>query len=333
MKNGLSLVTGANGHLGNNLVRILLKRGRNVRASVRNLDNKKPFEGTDCEIVYADLLDKDSLLKALEGVDTLFQVAAVFKHFAKDPGEEIIKPVVEGTKNILEAAKEQDVSKIVYVSSTVALGDSSTKENPFTEKNWNTNTTFPYFYAKTKSEKIALELARELNLWLVTVLPSGMVGPNNHDHLTPSMELLHRVLHNELFVDVGFNFTFVDVRDVAEGMLLAEERGRNGERYILAIEDVTSTSELVEIAQSLYPFVRKPLFKPSKSILNSIALLSEFASKITGKPPLLMRSQVELFHRKSTYLDISKAREELGYSPRPSRKAIKECFEYLRERG
>ena len=76
----INLVTGANGHLGNNLVRALLARGETVRASVRNPENTAPFEGLDCEIVQADLMDKDSLLRALDGVDTLYQVAAVFKH-------------------------------------------------------------------------------------------------------------------------------------------------------------------------------------------------------------------------------------------------------------
>ena len=97
----LNLVTGANGHLGNNLVRALLERGETVRASVRNPKDTLPFEGLDCEIVQADLMDKDSLTRALEGVDTLYQVAAVFKHWARDPQKEIIEPNLQGTRNIL----------------------------------------------------------------------------------------------------------------------------------------------------------------------------------------------------------------------------------------
>ena len=96
----LNLVTGANGHLGNNLVRVLLERGETVRASVRNPDNREPFVGLDCEIVQADLMDKPSLLKAMEGVDTLYQVAAVFKHWARNPQKEIIEPNLQGTPSM-----------------------------------------------------------------------------------------------------------------------------------------------------------------------------------------------------------------------------------------
>jgi dihydroflavonol-4-reductase len=118
----LNLVTGANGHLGNNLVRALLDSGEQVRASVRDTTNTAPFEGLDCEIVQADLMDKDSLLHALEGVDTLYQVAAVFKHWARDPQRDIIEPNLQGTRNVLEAAAEKKVRRVVYVSSEVTFG-------------------------------------------------------------------------------------------------------------------------------------------------------------------------------------------------------------------
>src|SRR5690606_32391801 len=116
------LVTGANGHLGNNVVRALLAQGEtHVRASVRNPQVKAPFAGLDCEVVAADLMDKESLRRALKGVDTLYQVAAVFKHWARNPQRDIIDPTVQGTRNIMEAAAEQGVNKIVYVSSSVTL--------------------------------------------------------------------------------------------------------------------------------------------------------------------------------------------------------------------
>ena len=118
----LCLVTGANGHLGNTLVRALLARGDKVRAGVRNLDNRTPFEGLACELVYAELQDKTAMRKALEGVDVLYQVAAVFRHWARDPYEEIILPNINGTRLLLEAAAEAGVRRIVYVSSVAAVG-------------------------------------------------------------------------------------------------------------------------------------------------------------------------------------------------------------------
>ncbi len=110
------LVTGANGHLGNNLVRELVGEGKRVRASVRRVSDTLPFQGVDCEIVSADMLDRASLRRALEHVDVLYHCAAVFRHWAKYPTSEIVKTNLDGTENILEAAAEMDVKKIVYVT-------------------------------------------------------------------------------------------------------------------------------------------------------------------------------------------------------------------------
>ncbi|RZL61695.1 MAG: NAD-dependent epimerase/dehydratase family protein, partial [Pedobacter sp.] len=112
----LALVTGANGHLGNNLVRLLISKGIPVRASVRNIKNKEPFAGLDCEVVQSDISDKQSLVNALKGVETFYAVGAVFKLWAKDPKKEIYDVNLEGTKNIVEAAVEAGVKRIVYVS-------------------------------------------------------------------------------------------------------------------------------------------------------------------------------------------------------------------------
>src|SRR5215475_5932572 len=120
-KQNLSLVTGANGHLGNNLVRFLIGKGIPVRASVRNIKNRRPFEDLNCELVQADISDKQSLVKALDGVETFYAVGAVFKLWAKDPKKEIYDVNLSGTRNIIEAAKEAGVKRIVYVSSIAAL--------------------------------------------------------------------------------------------------------------------------------------------------------------------------------------------------------------------
>src|SRR5215467_12044513 len=117
----LSLVTGANGHLGNNLVRLLINKGIPVRASVRNLKNKEPFAGLNCEVVQADITNRQSLVKALQGVEIFYAVGAAFKLWAKDPKKEIYDVNLSGTRNIVEAAKEAGVKRIVYVSSIAAL--------------------------------------------------------------------------------------------------------------------------------------------------------------------------------------------------------------------
>jgi len=149
----ICLVTGANGHLGNNLVRALLDKGEKVQASVRNVNYLEPFEGLDCEVVYADLLDRESISKATKGVDTLYQVAAVYKILAKNPEEEILRVNLEGTKNVLEIAAEQSVSKVVYVTSTAALDHSSV---PMAETSWNSDFSNPYYQSNNRVGKTGI---------------------------------------------------------------------------------------------------------------------------------------------------------------------------------
>jgi len=321
----LNLVTGANGHLGNNLVRTLLERGEAVRASVRNPANRIPFKGLECEIVQADLMDKNSLLRALEGVDTLYQVAAVFKHWARDPQKEIIEPNLQGTRNVLEAAAEQGVRRVVYVSSEVTLDD---RVLPITESTWRTEFyNNPYVQSKTESEQLAWQLAEELDLDMVSVLPGAITGPHCLS-LTPTMDYLQQALNGEIFVDLNFPLTFVDARDVAAGMIAAAKKGRRGERYLLVTEEPLRTQQIIELVRERNPDVKMPPRVP-KFLLQGISSAMEFASKFTGKQPLLLRSQVELLYDVAARKDISKARAELGFIPRNPETAIREAFDYL----
>ncbi|MEC4116435.1 NAD(P)H-binding protein [Myroides phaeus] len=144
----VALVSGGNGHLGNNLIRLLLSKGIKVRTTVRNINNTKPFEGLDCEIVYADLLDKASFVKALEGVDVFYAVAANFKLWAKNPQKEIYDNNLMGTRNVIEAAYEAGVKRIVYVSSIAAL---NYDQMPTKEVNgYNTNRLDTYYNSKKR---------------------------------------------------------------------------------------------------------------------------------------------------------------------------------------
>ena len=155
----LALVTGANGHLGNNLVRLLLDKGIPVRASVRNIKNKEPFVGLDCEVVQSDISDKNSLVRALQGVETFYAVGAVFKLWAKDPKKEIYDVNLQGTQNIVEAAVQAGVKRIVYVSSIAAL---NYKQLPTKESyGQNPDRRDMYYNSKNDGEKLAFELAKK----------------------------------------------------------------------------------------------------------------------------------------------------------------------------
>lgn len=320
----LCLVTGANGHLGNTLLRALLDQGYRVRAGVRDICNHTPFVGLDCELVYAELLDSAALDKALEGGQVLFQVAAVFKHWARNPEAEIVEPNIQGTRRVLQAASRAGVQRVVYVSSVAAVGHDGTALD---EAHWNTESENAYYKSKILSEQAAWRCAETLGLNMVSVLPSAMVGPNA-GHLTDTMGFLQSVRQRQMPFDPGFRFNFVDVRDVAEGMILAAEKGRPGQRYILANERSSPLSDLIEAANTQAPGYRQPVSAP-RWLLMGVAWLQERWAQRVGKPAQLLLSQVRLFHNVAQEYDITKAKNELGFNPRPPEVALRQAFAYL----
>jgi dihydroflavonol-4-reductase len=322
------LVVGANGHLGNNLVRELLTQGYPVRASVRNLSDTAPFDGLKCEVVKADLLDKGSLKIAMKGIDWLFIAAAVYKSWAVDIEREIVRVNIQGTRNVLEAASEMGIKKTIYVSTSFAADH---KKDPIDENGWNTNYSDPYRLSKTEAEKLAWDLASRHDLWLVSVLPSALVGPHCYGHMTPSMGVLHGILHNRLPIDPDFYFNFIDIRDVSRYLRLAAEKGKRGERYLLSQQTSISSTEVFKLAHSLYPEVRIPKKVPYPMMLLSATLMA-LKSKWTKQPPLMLSSQVKAFYRADKRYDTAKAQTDLGFSPRPQAELLKETMRELKQK-
>jgi dihydroflavonol-4-reductase len=324
----LALVTGANGHLGNNLVRLLISKGIPVRASVRNIKNKEPFVGLNCEVVQSDIADKQSMINALQGVETFYAVGAVFKLWAKNPKKEIYDVNIEGTKNIVEAAVEAGVKRIVYVSSIAALNYSKlpTRES----YGQNPDRRDMYYNSKNDGEKLAFELAIKHNIELVAVLPSAMIGNEAFAPLNVSYNIIRLILNKEVPVETNITLNWIDVKDVAEGCYLAAIKGINGERYILANEQCISIKDTTKIAKALFPELRikLPVAVP-KFILYIIAWFMEIGSKINGKAPLLSIKDISMFSGLQQNFDISKAKKELGFNPSKPEGAIKNAMQYL----
>ncbi len=328
MSNEISLVTGGTGHLGNNLVRLLLSENQTVRTTVRNTKNTKPFEGLDCEVVQADLMDRASLKKAFQGVTNLYAVAANFSMWAKNPKEEIYVNNMQGTQNVFDMAKECGVKNIVYVSSVASLDFTKLPAN--VDNGYNKDRRNWYYNSKNDSDKLALELGEKYGIRTVLILPSAMIGREAHK-LSYSNNLVHQALNGEIPVDTNMTLNWVDVKDVAFGAYQAMLKGRNGERYILSNEQHTTIQETVKIASELYPELKlKTPKKVPKCLLYSVAGLMEFSSKLTGKEPLLMRHYVDMFYGLKQDYDISKSRKELGYNPKPSKKALEDALAYLK---
>lgn len=325
----LNLVTGANGHVGNNLVRALLTRGEMVRATVRQTANQALFTGLNCDLVNADLMDKDSLRQAMIGVDTLYQVAAVLKTWSTKPEAEIIRPNLEGTRNVLEVAAEMGVQRIVYVSSVATLDKTQVARDGATdETRWSQNSYGnAYYESKVASEKLAWQLAEQHNLNMVSVLPSMIIGPDCY-RATPAFTFLKQVLGGKVVADANFHFNFVDVRDLVNGMITAAEKGRSGERYILATERSLTFPQIYEIAREFVPELKTPRRMP-RSVVMTVATLQELGARLTGGEPLVSRSQVNLYYGKVQTMNINKARQELGYAPRSPEQALRESFAYL----
>ena len=320
----LSMVTGANGHLGNTLVRALIARGQRVRAGVRDPDRSAALAGLDCQVVRAELQDPQSLRQALQGVDVLYQVAAVFKHWAKDPQAEIVEVNVQGTRNVLRAAAEAGVRRVVYVSSVAAVGHNG---QFLDEHNWNADQQNPYYRSKILSERAAWETAQAYDLPLVSVLPSAIIGPHA-TRLTDTMGFLAAVLARKLVLDPNFHFNFVDVRDVADGLIRAAEKGRPGQRYILANQQASSLARVIEALDSLSPGYPLPRRAP-KSLLLLIAWLQELRARYTARPAELLVSQVQMFYGVRQLYYIDKAVNELGYQPRSPQDALTQAFAHL----
>lgn len=327
---GLALVSGANGHLGNNLIRFLIKKGIPVRATVRNIKNKKPFVGLDCEVIQADITDKASFVNALQGVETFYAVGASFKLWAKDPKKEIYDVNIEGTRNTIEAAAEAGVKRIVYVSSIAALD--YTKLPVKESYGYNTDRRDMYYNSKNDGEILAFLLAKALGIELVSIMPAAMIGSEAFLPLNVSYGILKLILNKEIPIDTKIALNWVDVKDVAEGCYLAAIKGRDGERYILANEQCMTITDTTLLANKLYPKLKlkAPLAVP-KPLLFAIAGLMEFLAKLSGKAPLLTRKDIAMFSGLQQNFDISKARTELGFNPKKPEQAVEKALQYLME--
>ncbi|MBR9774133.1 MAG: NAD-dependent epimerase/dehydratase family protein [Cytophagales bacterium] len=328
MSEEISLVTGGNGHLGNNLVRTLLSKNQKVRTTIRNINNQGPFKGLDCEVVQADLTDKKSLKKAFQGVKNLYAVAANFSMWAKNPKTEIYDNNMQGTQNVFDIAKECGIKNIVYVSSVASLNFTKLPAN--VDNGYNKDRRNWYYNSKNDSDKLALELGKKYGIRTVLILPSAMIGSMAHN-LSYSNNLVLQVLNGEIPVDTNVTLNWVDVKDVALGAYNAMTKGRDGARYILSNESHTTLQESVRIAANLYPELKLKIPKKvPKCLLYTVAGLMEFSSKLTGKEPQLQRHYLDMFYGLKQDYNISKSIEELDFKPKSSVKALEEALEYLK---
>ena len=303
---GLVVVTGANGHIGNNLCRQLLEKGYTVRGTVRSMDKAPKL---DMEFVEADVLEEEGWDEVLEGASGLFHLATIYA--TSGDGQLILDTANKGTEIVFKAAAKSEISRIVYTSSVAAIG-SSPKGVVKDESNWNENFSLPYTQAKTESERKAWELAEELNLDLRVINPSGVLG-GSFSRPTPSTDIIGDAMKGKYPVVPKIPLAFVHVDDVATAHINAYEKDEASGRYVLAPYQDGNIHDLLKRAKKLYPKMKFPRLGIPLWLLPLVVLQDWFMGLFTGKR-LLTRSAAKSFSSGDSKYSSKKAEEELGLS-------------------
>jgi len=323
-----TLVTGATGFIGSAVVRCLLDRGREVRCYAEPGAKTTNLDGLDVEIVTGDVTDRAAVGSALVGCDVLYHLAAIYKLWM--PDNSLIYDVnVEGTKTVLFAAMRADLQRVVYTSSIAAVGlpkdgELADETSPF--NSWADSNA--YIRSKWLSERDALRFASE-GVPIVVVNPAFPFGERDIAP-TPTGRFVVEAIHHRVPAYPAGGFNAVDVEDVAEAHVLAEEKGRIGERYILGSHNLTYREfyDAVTDVAGLPPIKRK---LPTR-LMWGMAWAMDRVADVTGKHPQITYKAARYASRKA-WFDCTKAHTELGMPRTPLRDTIERSIRWFRDNG
>lgn len=319
------LVTGATGHIGNVLVRKLLERGEKVRALIVPNECRDSIQGLEIEAVEGNVLDADSLSRSVQGVKGVFHLAGVISIM---PGldQAVRKVNIEGTKNILRVAKEMNIGKFVYTSSIHAI---QRIEKGVIDETLPYDANNPYGeYDRAKAEAtLEVQQAAHAGLEAVIACPTGVIGP--YDFRGSLMGgVIHEAAESKPTLYVDGAYDFVDVRDVADGLIAAAEKGRRGESYILSGHKI-SVRYLLETVREITGnrfFKMKVPFDLAKFAALFTPMYyshARVAPRFTPYSLEVLRSNANISHAKATH--------ELGYKPRPLYDSIRDAVKWFLE--
>ena len=320
-----ALVTGASGFLGWHVARTLLAKGLRVRALVRPASKLTELDGV--ERVDGDLRDPESLSRALDGCSLVFHVAADYRLWAKDESE-IYRSNVDGTRNLLTAARKAGVERIVYTSTVGCIG---TRDEQLGDENspvWLGDMKGAYKRSKFQAEELAIEEARK-GLPVVIVNPTAPVGDRDVKP-TPTGKMVLDFLSSKMpaFIDTGLNI--VDASETAEGHWLACERGKVGERYILGGENLTLEQIFGKL--SMLSGVRAPTMRIPYAVALAAGAVSTAWARVTGSEPRAPLDAVRMSRHKM-WVATAKAARELGFQASPAEVGLGKAVEWFRAHG
>lgn len=319
-----ALVTGANGLIGANLLRELLREGLTPTGLVRPTADLSSIGALPMELRTGDVLAPESLAPAMAGQDVVFHTAVAFSYWGQEPAE-MARTAIEGSLNILTAAAQAGVKRVVMTSSSVTLGASyrpEIRDEAFSAHDDPDES--PYVLAKIAQEREALAAARRLGVEIIFACPTMSVGPFGAS-LGPSNSILTSYLADPLRMTWAGGCNIVSVRDVAAGHILLARHGAAGERYVLGAENLNWADIHAMVAD--LAGVGAPQTTASAVACYGLAAAEEFRARLTGKTPLATRAQARMVGRYYWY-DHGRV-GALGYRPRPAREALAEALAWL----
>lgn len=328
MNRRLNVVTGATGHIGSALVRMLLEQGESVRAVVLPGEDLTPLNGLDMELCYGDVTDLSAVERAFQGADRVYHLAGIISIWSGRK-KQLQRVNVQGTANIIQACRDNHVQRLIYTSSVHAIVDPA-KNQSMTETDVFNPSKVKGAYAKSKAAATSLVLqAAKEGLDAVVVHPSGVIGPYEYKLSNIGQLIINYARHKlPVYIDGGYNF--VDVRDVAQGAIAAAERGKSGECYILSGESM-SVKELLECLKE-NTGVELPKTKLPRLLAKIVAPFAEFGYMIKKQQPLFTCYSIATLGTNPS-ISHQKATQELGYHPRPVRQSISDTVGWLKSSG
>ena len=322
-----TLVTGAAGFLGSHVARQLVARGEAVRVLVRASSSNRAISDLSLEYVTGDLRDAASLDRAMAGVERVYHVAADYRLWTRKP-QDIYDSNVGGTKNLLAAAKRAVVEQLIYTSTVATIAvDRPELPNEFTDAKLE-EMVGHYKRSKWMAEREALQAAKE-GLPVIVAMPTTPVGPWDWKP-TPTGKIILDFLNGKMpgYVETGLNF--VGVEECAAGHLLAAERGKVGERYLLGAENLTLKGLLDLLAQ--ITGLRAPAMRIPHGVALGVAYVESAFSRLVGKEPQIPVEGVKIAKHKM-FVDASRAQRELGFHPGPVAAALERAVRWYRANG